>query len=97
MICCCWCLWRHKATVKEALRYRCCHCCGKCQKPLTEVDSDEVGNKEEAKLIKNKPKDKAVEHKDFEGKKKLVEPVQEEDMGDKTQTVGNDNVLSLFL
>ncbi|PFX29168.1 hypothetical protein AWC38_SpisGene6084 [Stylophora pistillata] len=97
MICCCWCLWRHKATVKEALRYRCCHCCGKCQKPLTEADSNEVGNKEEAKLIKNKPKDKAVEHEDFEGKKKLVEPVQEEDMGDKTQTVGNDNVLSLFL
>ena len=52
MICCCWCLWRDIAAVKEALRYRRCHCCGKYQEPLTEVDSNEAGNKEEAKLIK---------------------------------------------
>lgn len=89
MICC---LWRHIGAVKEALRCRCWRCCGGYQEPGKEVHSNEFGDTEKTYLFKNKPKDRAVEHED-----KLAKPLQEEDIGEKTQTVGKDNVLSRVL
>lgn len=92
---CSLCLWRHFAAVREALRCRCCHH-GECE-PLIRIHKNDLGKTEKTYRIKNKQGDKAVEHKDFGGKDKMVEPVQEEDVGDKSQTVGKNNVLSLIL
>ncbi|PFX29166.1 hypothetical protein AWC38_SpisGene6082 [Stylophora pistillata] len=83
---------RHIDAVKEALRCRCWRCCGGYQEQGKEVHSNEFGDTEKTYLFKNKPKDRAVEHED-----KLTKPLQEEDIGEKTQTVGKDNVLSRVL
>lgn len=87
------CLWWRVAAVREALRCRYYHCCGENVEP----DHEYINNLKKigkTKLIKNKninkTKYKAVE--DIKGEDKLDNPVQEGDVGDKTQAVKKDNV-----
>ncbi|XP_022784806.1 uncharacterized protein LOC111325285 isoform X1 [Stylophora pistillata] len=87
------CLWWRVAAVREALRCRYYHCCGENVEP----DHEYINNLKKigkTKLIKNKninkTKYKAVE--DIKGEDKLDNPVQEGDVGDKTQVVKKDNV-----
>ena len=88
------CMWWHILAFRNALNRRCCHCLGEYE-PIVEEQRNHFEQTKTTNLIKNI--DKAVEHEDFDVKDELVEPVQEEDVGDKSQTVWKNDVLSFVL
>lgn len=88
------CMWWHIPAFRNALNRRCCHRLGGYEQ-IEEEYRNHFKKTETTNVIKNK--DKAVEHDDFDVKDELVEPVQDVDVGDKSQTVGKNDILTLVL
>ncbi|XP_027052316.1 uncharacterized protein LOC113679547 [Pocillopora damicornis] len=88
------CMWWHIPAFRNALNRRCCHRLGGYEQ-IEEEYRNHFKKTKTTNVIKNK--DKAVEHDDFDVKDELVEPVQDVDVGDKSQTVGKNDILTLVL
>lgn len=88
------CMWWHIPAFRNALNRRCCHRLGGYEQ-IVEEYRNHFKKTKTTNVIKNK--DKAVEHDDFDVKDELVEPLQDVDVGDNSQTVGKNGILSLVL